>query len=161
MSPRADIARMESWAAAVRKVTSATGSPPATSAPARASASAASSRTTTGTRRAELSADRTSMGESLSLDAEWRCWVIRWCRSSRSAGSTGRPPTVNGENLAVHVGSRRRGEEDHDVSDVFRLSPSAGWDTRRKLLQAHRVGDQSGVHVRGHVAGRYRVDIDA
>src|SRR5450759_2452755 len=62
MSPRAAIARMESAAAAVRKVTSATGSPPATRAPARALASPASSSTTTGTRRAALSADKTSMG---------------------------------------------------------------------------------------------------
>src|ERR1035437_1830622 len=76
MSPRADIARMDSWAAAVRKVTSATGSPPATKAPARALASAASSSTTTGTRRAALRTDVTSMGSPFHW-AEVTCRVTR------------------------------------------------------------------------------------
>src|SRR5450756_1052331 len=61
MSPRSLIARMASSAAAVRKVTSATGRPPATRAAPSGPASAAESRTTTGTRRVAPSADRTSI----------------------------------------------------------------------------------------------------
>src|SRR5450756_98138 len=61
MSPRSLIARMASSAAAVRKVTSATGRPPATRAAPSGPASDAESRTTTGTRRAAPSADRTSI----------------------------------------------------------------------------------------------------
>ena len=79
----------------------------------------------------------------------------------RRGVSAGKPASVDGEDGAVDVFRRRRGEEDGGAGDVGGLAPAAGRDAVEDRLVAVGVGAQRLGVVGLDVAGRDGVDVDA
>ena len=71
------------------------------------------------------------------------------------------PAAIDRERCAVHVGGGGRGEKDDGAFEIVRRAPSACRNAREDLAAARGVVAERLRVVRGHVAGRDGVDVDA
>src|SRR3989441_12114388 len=76
-------------------------------------------------------------------------------------GLTAHPAAVHHQNVAVNIVARRGAEKDSRAGQIAGLAPPADGDALENLAAALRVVAQRRRIVRGHIARRDGVDVDA